>query len=210
MTARAEESRSRSVRAGPCGRTLQKRRRQITEKSTVILPAVWAASTTTGTGETAFTTSATGRTAPLTFDAWVKITSEVGARVTLAMISSADGTPSDDRPLMVTSLMRRFSSNQRSGRMTALCSRAVVTTRSPALSLEAKMALIQNVAPGPKTVRSGSPPSNAATSSRAPSTTQDAATVSRWPPRPGLPAAWLRKRATASATSGAFGKEVAA
>jgi len=68
----------------------------ISPKSIGRLPAVWAASTSTGTGDTAFATSATGNTEPVTLEAWVMITSEVGARVTLATISSAVGTPSDD------------------------------------------------------------------------------------------------------------------
>ena len=49
------------------------------KKSTGRLPAVWAPSTTTGTGATARAISATGSTAPVTLEAWVTTTSAVGA-----------------------------------------------------------------------------------------------------------------------------------
>ena len=178
-------------------------------KSTGRPPTVCAASRSTGTGATAAAISAAGSTAPLTFEAWVSTTSAVGASVVRAATSAGVGTPCGSSPRTTTTSTPRSASSRRSGRITALCSRAEVTTRAPGASRSASTVLIQKVAPGPSRVRSGSAPSSSATSSRAASMAREAATVSRWPPRPGLPASRSRKRTIASATPGALGKAVA-
>ncbi len=176
-------------------------------------PALCAASTTRRAADfaarSARPTSATGCSAPVTFDTCASATSLVRG-VTSASTSTARTTPSRSAGATFTVTRARCSS-PRSGRTTELCSICVVTTSSPGSTNPLRARFNASVAFSVKAIRSGvATESRSAARRRASSTIRRAARPRGELPRSGATPGSTRARATASRTRASFGHDVAA
>ena len=152
--------------------------------------------------------SAKGKSVPVTLLAWLTTTSRVPG---VTCRSRAAGSRRASGPQGTTASRRPFFSSARSGRMAALCSIPVVTTRSPGRSSPPMARFMAYVAFCVKITRTGSETlKSSAMASRVSETIRPAAADSACPARPGLPPARSRKSTMARMTSGGLGHEVEA